>query len=99
VCQLLDNASLAIVPSSTLSLEAFARNLPVVAIKNAENQKYIFNGLFMEYGILCFEQEECDSIDFVSNIFDWYNKGQFQIQRNIVSSKILEIFKKIIDEK
>ncbi len=99
VCKLLDESDLAIVPSSTLSLEAFARNLPVVAIKNADNQKYIFNGLSKEYGVLCFEQEEFDTLDFVPLIFDWYYKGKFEIQRNITSSKILEIFNKIIDEK
>jgi UDP-2,4-diacetamido-2,4,6-trideoxy-beta-L-altropyranose hydrolase len=99
VCKLLDESDLAIVPSSTLSLEAYARNLPVVAIKNANNQKYIFNGLSNEHGVLCFEQEDCDSLDFVTHIFDWYYKGRFEIQRNITSGKIREIFNKIIDEK
>lgn len=94
---LFDISDLAIVPSSTLSLEAFARNIPLVAILTAENQRYIFNGLKNEDGVLCIEQNELFNNENFPPLENWF-QNVIELDRKVENSKLIELLKKLINE-
>lgn len=50
-CEIMTNTSVAIVPSSTISLEAFACKMFLITGITAENQKNIYNGLIQEHTV------------------------------------------------
>ncbi len=95
MCNLMDKSDIAIVPSSSIAIEAFSRNLFIITGFTVDNQKSIYNGLTQYsgvFGIGNFAKVNMNSVNQQINCF---------FQNNVkVDNKIQEnhkLFQLIID--
>jgi len=88
------NSDLAICSCSTIALELYSNNLPLIVIKTDENQNFLFNGLKQSAGVYCI-----DKIDFIENsnfleiLTKWYSELPESLDRKLFEiNKIKTLF-------
>lgn len=96
LAEVMNNTDLAIVPASTISLEAFASKMIIITGMTADNQKNIYQGLIKEdtvLGIGNFNRLTCEELrNSVAEVFKKFTGFTFN-KRSNNSDSVLEVFK------
>lgn len=95
----MSNVDLAIVPSSTIGLEAFASKMILITGMTARNQKNIYNGLIKEknvVGIGDFNTLNCPNLlQNITNIASKFNNYTFNSEDKL-NDNIVSLFKSLL---
>lgn len=96
---LMHNIDLAIVPSSTIALEAFATNMILITGMTADNQQNIYKGLIKEgtvIGIDDFNELTCENLlDNLHKATKKFSNYTF-IAKNNVNNSVSELYQSLI---